>query len=98
MVITGVDAGSPAADKRLLAGDVIVEIAQEAVETADDLQAKIDKLKKDGRRLGVAPGCGRGRRIEVRRAELAVRPHRLSAKQFDEAAPLPGAAFVWGGK
>jgi serine protease Do len=50
VVITGVDANSPAADKRLSAGDVIVEIAQEAVGNADDFQAKIDKLKKDGRK------------------------------------------------
>ena len=32
------------------AGDVIVEIAQEAVSSADDFQARIDKLKKDGRK------------------------------------------------
>ena len=50
IVILGVDASSPAADKRLNAGDTIVEIAQEAVASADDFQAKIDKLKKDGRR------------------------------------------------
>jgi serine protease Do len=50
IVIVGVDAGSPAAEKRLSAGDVIVEIAQEAVASADDFQAKIDKLKKEGRR------------------------------------------------
>jgi serine protease Do len=50
VIITGVDANSPAADKRLTPGDVIVEIAQEAVANADDLQAKIDKLKKDGRK------------------------------------------------
>ena len=50
VVITGVDASSPASDKRLSAGDVIVEIAQEAVATADDFQAKIDKLKKEGRK------------------------------------------------
>ena len=50
VVITGIDANSPAADKRLSPGDVIVEIAQEAVASADDLQAKIDKLKKDGRK------------------------------------------------
>jgi serine protease Do len=50
VVILGVDAGSPAADKRLNAGDTIVEIAQEAVANADDFQAKVDKLKKDGRR------------------------------------------------
>jgi serine protease Do len=50
VVITGVDASSPAADKRLSPGDVIVEIAQESVASADDFQAKIDKLKKDGRK------------------------------------------------
>jgi serine protease Do len=50
LVITGIDASSPAADKRLAAGDVIVEIAQEAVASTDDFQAKIDKLKKDGRK------------------------------------------------
>jgi serine protease Do len=50
VIITGVDANSPAADKRLAPGDVIVEIAQEAVANADELQAKIDKLKKDGRK------------------------------------------------
>jgi serine protease Do len=50
VVITGIDASSPASDKRLSAGDVIVEIAQEAVSTADEFQAKIDKLKKDGRK------------------------------------------------
>ena len=53
IVIVGVDASSPAADKRLTAGDVIVEIAQEAVASADDFQAKIDKLKKDGRRTAL---------------------------------------------
>ena len=50
IVILGIEANSPAADKRLSPGDVIVEIAQEAVANADDFQAKIDKLKKDGRR------------------------------------------------
>ena len=50
VIITGVDANSSAADKRLTPGDVIVEIAQESVANADDLQAKIDKLKKDGRK------------------------------------------------
>jgi serine protease Do len=50
VVILGVDANSPAADKRLNAGDTIVEIAQEAIASADDFQAKIDKLKNEGRR------------------------------------------------
>ncbi len=50
VVITGIDASSPASDKRLSPGDVIVEIAQEAVANADEFQARIDKLKKDGRK------------------------------------------------
>ena len=50
VVITAIDASSPAADKRLSPGDVIIEIAQEAVANTDDFQAKVDKLKKDGRR------------------------------------------------
>ena len=50
IVITGIDASSPAADKRLSPGDVIIEIAQEAVESADEFSAKIDKLRKDGRK------------------------------------------------
>jgi serine protease Do len=50
VVAIDVDAGSMAADKRLSAGDVIVEIAGQAVATADDVQAKVDKLKKESRR------------------------------------------------
>jgi serine protease Do len=50
VVITGIDASSPAAEKRLSPGDVIVEIAQEAVESADDFEAKIDRLKQAGRK------------------------------------------------
>ncbi|HVG51962.1 MAG TPA: PDZ domain-containing protein, partial [Xanthobacteraceae bacterium] len=50
VVITGVDANSAAAEKRLNAGDVVVEVAQEAVATPADLQKKVDQLKKDGRK------------------------------------------------
>jgi serine protease Do len=50
VVITAIDPSSPAAEKRLSVGDVIVEVAQEAVANADDFQKKIDKLKKDGRK------------------------------------------------
>jgi serine protease Do len=53
VVITGVDQGSNAAEKRLSAGDVVVEIAQEAVANADDVQKKVDKLKKDGRKTAL---------------------------------------------
>ena len=40
---------SPAADKRLNPGDVIVEIAQEAVQNADDFQTKVEPLRKEKR-------------------------------------------------
>ncbi len=50
VVITGVDAGSAAAERRLTPGDVIVEVSQEAVADAADLQRRIDQAKKDGRR------------------------------------------------
>jgi serine protease Do len=49
-VITGVDDNSVAAEKRLSAGNVVVEVAQEAVGTPADLQKKLDQLKKDGRK------------------------------------------------
>jgi serine protease Do len=50
VVITSVDANSAAAEKRLNAGDVIVEVAQEPVGSAADVQKRIDQLKKDGRK------------------------------------------------
>jgi serine protease Do len=50
VVITGVDGTSDAADKRLSAGDVIVEVAQEAVANAGDIKKRIDQLKKDGKK------------------------------------------------
>src|ERR1700676_2315346 len=49
VVIVGVDADSAANGQHLAPGDVIVEVAQEAVASADDFQTKIDKLKRDGR-------------------------------------------------
>jgi len=50
VVITGVEAQSPAADKRLNAGDVVVEVSQEAVADTDALQKRVEQLKKEGRK------------------------------------------------
>jgi serine protease Do len=61
VVITGVDNASDAADKRLSAGDVIVEVAQEAVTNTADVKKRVDQIKKDGRKsvlLMVANGDG----------------------------------------
>ncbi len=68
VVITGVDDNSPASEKRVSAGDVIVEVAQGAVATPADLQKKIDQLKKDGRKsalLLIANGEGELRFIAL---------------------------------
>jgi serine protease Do len=50
VVVIGVDASSDAAEKRLSAGDVIVEVAQEAVASAADIKKRVDQLKKDGKK------------------------------------------------
>src|ERR1700758_3599237 len=50
VVITNVEDNSDAAEKRLSAGDVIVEVAQESVASAADIKKRIDQLKKDGKK------------------------------------------------
>jgi serine protease Do len=50
VIITSVDNSSDAAEKRLSAGDVIVEVAQEAVANAADVKKRVDQLKKDGKK------------------------------------------------
>ena len=50
VIITNVDGSSDAAEKRLSAGDVIVEVAQEAVTNAADVKKRVDQLKKDGKK------------------------------------------------
>ena len=50
VVITNVDSSSDAAEKRLSAGEVIVEVAQEAVTNAADLKKRVEQLKKDGKK------------------------------------------------
>jgi serine protease Do len=71
VIVTGVDSGSDAAEKRLSAGDVIVEVAQEAVTNAADVKKRIEQLKKDGKKsvlLLVSNGSG-----ELRFVALAVK-------------------------
>ena len=50
VVITSVNSSSDAAEKRLSAGEVIVEVAQEAVTNAADVKKRVDQLKKDGKK------------------------------------------------
>jgi serine protease Do len=53
VVITGVDAASVAADKRLAAGSVLVQIEQEIVSTPADVQNRVDALKKAGKKTAL---------------------------------------------
>ena len=50
VLITGVDDNSPAAEKRLVPGMVIAEVQQQPVSNATELQQRIDKLRKDGKK------------------------------------------------
>ena len=50
VLITEVQNDSIAANKRIQAGDVIVDIAQETVSTPDDVAARIEKLRDEGRK------------------------------------------------
>ena len=50
VVVLDVAKGSPAADKDLHPGDVILEVAQEEVKSAQDVAHKIDDAKKAGRK------------------------------------------------
>lgn len=59
VVITAVDPDSAAAEKRIEPGDVIVEIAQEAVATPQDVEDRIAALKQDGRRNALLMLAGR---------------------------------------
>jgi serine protease Do len=50
VIVLEVDPASPAAEKGVKVGDVIVEAAQEAVTSIDDITKSIDKVKKAGRK------------------------------------------------
>jgi serine protease Do len=50
VIITSVDGTSDAAEKRLSPGEVIVEVAQEAVSNAADVKKRVEQLKKDGKK------------------------------------------------
>jgi serine protease Do len=53
VVVTGVDDNSPSAEKGVEAGDVILEVGQEAVSSPADVKDKIEKLKAGQRRIAL---------------------------------------------
>lgn len=50
VLVTNVDPKSAAAEKRIFPGDVIMEVAQEAVKSPEDILKKIEAAKRDGRK------------------------------------------------
>ncbi len=50
VIVLQVDPASPAAQKGVKTGDVIVEVAQQAVTSLDDIAKSVDKVKKAGRK------------------------------------------------
>ena len=48
VLVVDIDPGSPAAQKNIKAGDIIVEAQQEPVETPDDVSKSVDRVKKSG--------------------------------------------------
>jgi serine protease Do len=50
VVVTEVDPQSPAAQKGVKVGDVIVEAAQEQVSSVEDVEKSVDKVRKSGRK------------------------------------------------
>jgi serine protease Do len=68
VVVTRVDPNSVAADKRIQAGEVIVEVGQEPVSSPADVTRRVETLKKDGRKsalLLVANAQGEVRFVAV---------------------------------
>lgn len=50
VVVTKVDPNSNASDKRVLVGELVVEIGQEAVNSPEDVTKRLDALKKEGKK------------------------------------------------
>jgi serine protease Do len=69
VVIVEVDPNSAAAEKRLAAGEVILQITNEDVANAADVQKRIDQLKKEGKKTAL---------LQVANAEGEVRFVALS--------------------
>ncbi|HEY0267380.1 MAG TPA: Do family serine endopeptidase [Rhizomicrobium sp.] len=51
VIVTAVDPGSAAAEKNMRPGDVVVEVASQAVKTPDDVAKKVDADAKAGKKV-----------------------------------------------
>jgi serine protease Do len=68
VVVVEVDPASPAAQRQIKAGDVVVEVAQEAVASIDDISKGIERVRTAGRNailLRIEDGKGDMRFVAV---------------------------------
>ena len=72
VVITGVEPGSGAEEKRIRPGDVIVEVSQEQVSSPADVADRIEVLRKEGRRSALLLLSGRDN--ELRFVAIRIEP------------------------
>ncbi len=82
VVITEVEPGSGAEEKRIRPGDVIVEVSQEQVETPADVAKRVEELKKEGRRSALLLLSGRGN--ELRFVAVRIEPEDEESGDADE--------------
>lgn len=69
VVVVAVEPGSPAEDKRIRPGDVLVEVAQEPVSSPADVEIEVQRLREQDRRsalLLLSNGAGELRFVAVR--------------------------------
>ena len=93
VVITNVDPTSEAAEKRLSSGDVIVEVAQQAVNSAADVKKRIEQLKGDGKKsvlLLIANGQGERRYValNIGEANVAHSDHKTPQIRSNYSGPI----------
>ncbi len=68
LLVTEVDPDSPAAEKGIKPGEVIVEAAQERVSSTEDLLKSVEKVRRSGRKavlLHIEDGKGDMRYVAV---------------------------------
>ncbi|SEQ38926.1 serine protease Do [Faunimonas pinastri] len=63
LVVTAVSSGSTAEDNKMQPGDVVLEINQTAVDSPDDLQDKVGKLRQAGRKTALLLVTSAGRKL-----------------------------------
>jgi serine protease Do len=68
VVVTGIDRSAAAGDQRIQAGEVILEVAGEAVASPADIEKRVEALKKEGKKvalLQISNGEGETRFVPV---------------------------------